>query len=98
MITVYSKDDCPFCVMAKQYLTRNDFEYEEINIVQNQEAREFIISEGHTTVPQIYHNGELLVEGGGQALSRMDPNMVRKLITENTEKETTTDAISKFKL
>ena len=73
MITVYSKDDCPFCVMAKQYLTRNDFEYEEINIVQHPEAREFIVS-------------------------RMDPNMVRKLITENTEKETTTDAISKFKL
>jgi hypothetical protein len=33
-------------------------------------------------MPQIYHNGKLLVSGGGQALVRMDPNQVKKLIGE----------------
>jgi hypothetical protein len=33
-------------------------------------------------MPQIYHNGKLLVEGGGQALVRMDPKKVKELIGE----------------
>ena len=68
--------------MAKQYLETNGFEYEEIRVDTNPEAREFLISEGHRTMPQIYNNGKLLVAGGGQALVRMNPDMVRKLIGE----------------
>ena len=82
MITVYSKPLCHYCTMAKQYLETNGFEYEEIRVDTNPEAREFLISEGHRTMPQIYHNGKLLVAGGGQALVRMDPKMVRELIGE----------------
>ena len=68
--------------MAKQWLTRNGFEYEEIRVDMDPEARQFIINEGHRTMPQIYHNGKLLVAGGGQALVRMDPNHVKELIGE----------------
>ena len=68
--------------MAKQYLEKNGFEYEEIRVDTNPEAREFLINEGHRTMPQIYHNGKLLVEGGGQALVRMDPKKVKELIGE----------------
>ena len=68
--------------MAKQYLDTNGFEYEEIRVDTNTEAREFLISEGHRTMPQIYNNGKLLVAGGGQALVRMDPKLVRELIGE----------------
>lgn len=82
MITVYSKPLCHYCTMAKQYLETNGFEYEEIRVDTNPEAREFLISEGHRTMPQIYNNGKLLVAGGGQALVRMDPKIVRELIGE----------------
>ena len=68
--------------MAKQWLTRNGFEYEEIRVDMDAEARQFIINEGHRTMPQIYHNGKLLVAGGGQALVRMDPKHVKELIGE----------------
>tara|TARA_B100001093_G_scaffold441445_1_gene442580 strand:+ start:512 stop:745 length:234 start_codon:yes stop_codon:yes gene_type:complete len=68
--------------MAKQYLDTHGFEYEEIRVDTNPEAREFLISEGHRTMPQIYNDGKLLVAGGGQALVRMDPKMVRELIGE----------------
>jgi len=68
--------------MAKQYLETNGFEYEEIRVDTNPEARDFLISEGHRTMPQIYHKGKLLVSGGGQALVRMNPNTVRELIGE----------------
>lgn len=82
MITVYSKPLCHYCTMAKQWLDKNGFKYEEIRVDTNPEAKEFLITEGHRTMPQIYHNGKLLVSGGGQALVRMDPKQVRELIGE----------------
>ena len=82
MITVYSKPLCGYCEMAKQWLTKHGFEYEEIRVDTNPEVRQFLISEGHRTMPQIYHKGKLLVEGGGQALVRMDPKYVKELIGE----------------
>ena len=82
MITVYSKPLCHYCTMAKQWLEQNGFAYEEIRVDTNPEARQFLIEEGHRTMPQIYHNGKLLVAGGGQALVRMNPDTVRELIGE----------------
>jgi glutaredoxin len=66
--------------MAKQYLEKHEFEFETVDITENDSAREFLLSEGHRTMPQIYHNGTLLVEGGGQALTRLQPETVRELI------------------
>jgi len=91
MITLYSKPLCPYCDMAKHYLKKNEIEYEEIRVDTNPEAREFLLSEGHRTMPQIYHNGKLLVAGGGQALVRMNPNTVKELIGEVVD-------VSDFKL
>ena len=68
--------------MAKSWLTKHGFEYEEVRVDTNPEARQFLISEGHRTMPQIYNNGKLLVAGGGQALIKMKPEMVRELIGE----------------
>jgi glutaredoxin len=80
MITLYSKPNCPYCTLAKNYLDTHKFEYEVVDITENAEARKFLLEEGHRTMPQIYHNGKLLVEGGGTALSRLHPNTVRELI------------------
>lgn len=68
MITVYSKNNCPFCTQAKNLLTRKGVQFEEINIDLDADAKRFIISEGHRTVPQIYSDGKVLVEGGFQGL------------------------------
>lgn len=68
--------------MAKNYLDTNQFEYEVIDITETPEAREFLLNEGHKTMPQIYHNGKLLVQGGAQALTRLSPATVRELIGE----------------
>ncbi len=71
MLTIYSKTVCPYCVQAKNYLTNKGIEYREINIEQDDHAREFIQSEGHRTVPQIYFMGKVFVEGGWAGLSKM---------------------------
>lgn len=70
MITVYSKNNCPFCVKAKNLLTIKGVDFEEVKIDENPEARDFVLGEGHRSVPQIYHDGKLLVEGGFQGLEK----------------------------
>lgn len=71
MLTLYSKNNCPFCVNAKYLLTQYGIAFEEIKIDEIPKTREFIMAEGHRTVPQIYHNGKLFVEGGFQGLSKL---------------------------
>ena len=79
MITVYSKNNCPYCVQAKNLLKSKGVQYEEINIEEKPEAREFIVAEGHRTVPQLYKDGKLLVEGGYMGLAKQMPEFFEKL-------------------
>ena len=53
-VIIYSKNLCGYCTMAKNWLNSKGIEYKEINIEEQPEAREFVISEGHRTMPQIY--------------------------------------------
>lgn len=78
MLTVYSKKHCPFCDRAKALLTNKGIEFEEIKIDENTQAREFIMEQGHRTVPQIYFNGQLFVEGGFQGLSKLTDTEIRE--------------------
>ena len=79
MITVYSKNNCPFCVQAKSLLQLKGVEFEEVKIDESTEAREFIVGEGHRTVPQIYKDGKLLVEGGFQGLKKQSEEFFNQL-------------------
>jgi glutaredoxin 3 len=79
MITVYSKENCPFCVQAKNLLTLKGIQFEEVKIDADPAAREFVVSEGHRTVPQIYKDGKLLVEGGFQGLQKQSAEFFETL-------------------
>ena len=80
MITVYTKDLCWYCHMPMNYLKENNFEYEEINIDHNEDARNFIKQAGHKTCPQIYYQNDLLVEGGFTGLSSLTKEQIEKRI------------------
>jgi len=71
MLTIYSKDNCPFCDRAKSLLKLKGVNFQEVRIDLDPQAREFIIEQGHRTVPQIYQNGKLFVEGGYTGLARL---------------------------
>ena len=79
MITVYSKNNCPFCDQAKALLKLKGIEYEEVKIDEDTAAREFMLAKGHRTVPQIYQNGELLVEGGFNGLKKQSEEFFNQL-------------------
>lgn len=71
MITLYSKNNCAYCLQAKALLKNNDIPFEEVNIETNASARDFILSEGHRTMPQVYRDGKLFVEGGFTGLQQL---------------------------
>ena len=70
-ITIYSTNYCPYCVRAKELLTRKGAAYSEIN-VEDDAAREAMIVKagGRRTVPQIFI-GETHV-GGFDDLHALD--------------------------
>lgn len=71
MLTVYSKTVCPYCVNAKNFLRARGIDFQEVNIEEDEVAREFLREAGHRTVPQIYKDGEVFVEGGWTGLSKL---------------------------
>ena len=77
MLTIYSKTVCPYCVQAKNYLQAKNIAFREVNIEQDTEAREFITSQGLRTVPQIFFNGKIFVEGGWTGLSKMTAEVIQ---------------------
>ena len=86
MITLYSKPNCTFCEKAKHWLTKNGIPFAAIDITIDEEAKDFIVAEGHKTVPQIYLNGKILVEGGYTGLSNQEPEQLKEMINDAAAK------------
>lgn len=84
MITVYSKAGCGFCTAAKSLLESWEIQFEEVRIDQDDEAKKFVIGNGHKSVPQLYVGDELLVEGGFDGLRELSPEFINKKV-ENYE-------------
>lgn len=51
---VYGKPNCTGCIQAKVMLHNNGVNYDYVDISEDQGARDWILKEGHRTVPQIY--------------------------------------------
>jgi alkyl hydroperoxide reductase subunit F len=69
-IKVYTKNSCGYCSMAKSWLKGKNLQFEEVNIEENTEARDFVISKGHRTMPQIYIDDKSI--GGYTQLIELD--------------------------
>ena len=84
MLTVYSKNNCPFCDKAKHLLKTKNIAFKEVKIDEVPDAREWLIGQGHRSAPQIYKDDELFVEGGYQGLARLsDEELFNKLGSSN---------------
>jgi len=78
MITVYSKNNCPFCDRAKQLLESKDVPYTEVNIENDQDARQMLVDQGLRSVPQIFHGYEL-IPGGFDGLNKQPQEFFNKI-------------------
>lgn len=76
MLTVYTKNNCSFCMLAKNLLKKKEIAFEEVNVEDDEDSKMFLISQGHRTMPQIYQGDELFVEGGYSGLmEKLDPQV-----------------------
>ena len=78
MITVYSKNNCPFCDRAKALLESKDIPFRVIKMEDEPDAREFLMDQGLRSVPQIFKDGVLL-PGGYQGLAGKDEEFFNTL-------------------
>jgi glutaredoxin len=67
-LTIYTRDDCPYCDRAKALLESKGIEYTTVNVEIRTEAREYLVEQGLRSVPQIF-NGTTLIPGGYQGLA-----------------------------
>jgi len=69
-IKVYSTPTCPYCKLAKQYLSSKGQNYEDIDVSQNKAALEDMVKlSGQMGVPTVVINGQVVV---GFDKSRID--------------------------
>lgn len=61
-ITVYSKPACPQCDATKKYLKKMDVEYTEIDISQDETARQEILGMGYQQAP-VVRSGDVHFSG-----------------------------------
>jgi len=52
-IIVYTTPYCPGCIKTKEHLSRNKINYDLVDISIDNDAREYLISKGITSVPCI---------------------------------------------
>jgi glutaredoxin len=78
MLTVYTKNNCPFCDRAKALLESKGVPFNSINIEEQPDAREILVDLGLRSVPQIF-NGTTLLPGGFQGLAGKDEEFFNTL-------------------
>jgi len=61
-VKVYSTENCPFCVDAKDFLKKNKIKFEDVNVNKDKKAAmEMIQKSGQTGVPVIEIDGEIII-------------------------------------
>jgi len=61
-VTVYSTPTCPYCTMAKRYLSERGVEYDDVNVAEDQSrALEMLTKSGQMGVPVLDIGGQVIV-------------------------------------
>ncbi len=70
-VQVYTWGACPFCIRAKDLLSRKGIAFEEVNLDgKDDELQQLRTKTGQRTVPQIFIDGKLI--GGFSDLAALD--------------------------
>ncbi|HZX34464.1 MAG TPA: glutaredoxin family protein [archaeon] len=68
-VTVYSTTWCPYCKMAKEFLSQHKISFEDINVEKDSgKAEEMIEKSGQQGVPVIDIDGKIIVGFDKEAL------------------------------
>lgn len=71
-VKVYSTPTCPWCTMAKRYLSSRNVPYEDLDVSVNRDAAmEMIRKSGQRGVPVLDINGNIIVGFDQEAIERL---------------------------
>ncbi len=71
-VTVYSTPTCPYCVRAKEYLTKKGVAYKDLNVaVDRKAAEEMVAKSSQMGVPVIVVDGKVIVGFDQKELDRL---------------------------
>lgn len=71
-LKLYTKDNCFYCFELKEKLDKWGYQYEEINVSQDEHTLKWLKKNGHHTVPQLYFNGFDIQQGDSIDLTEQD--------------------------
>jgi glutaredoxin-like YruB-family protein len=61
-IRIFSTPSCPYCVTLKEFLKENNFDFEDIDVSQDQVSlNEMIEKSGQTGVPVVDIDGQIII-------------------------------------
>ncbi|MDP3999513.1 MAG: glutaredoxin family protein [bacterium] len=61
-VLIYSTPTCVYCKMAKDFFKKNNIEYQDFNVAEDEEAREEMVQKSHQLgVPVIDIEGDIFV-------------------------------------
>lgn len=60
MYVIITKPDCPWCEKAKNFLRSREDIFSEFSLANHPILIDFLRANKLTTVPQIFHNGDLI--------------------------------------
>ncbi len=70
-VKVYSTSTCPYCTMVKDFLKKNNIEFEAIDVGTNQKAaQEMMNKTGQMGVPVLDIDGQIIVGFDKGAISK----------------------------
>ena len=72
---LYTKQNCRFCDLAKEYLDSKNVDYEIIDITDDTKQRSYLQSLGITCVPRLFIHHELVENGYDGILSLTDAEL-----------------------
>ncbi|HFI0463234.1 TPA: glutaredoxin-like protein NrdH [Streptococcus suis] len=56
-ITVYSKPNCQQCNFTKKWLKDNNLEFKEVDVFENEEAKQYLQDKGFQSLPVVEVEG-----------------------------------------
>jgi len=70
-VKVYSTSTCPYCVMAKEFLKKNNIQFENIDVgINRQASQEMMDKSGQMGVPVLDIDGQIIVGFDKDAISK----------------------------
>ena len=71
-VKIYTTPTCTYCKMTKEFFTEKNVQYEEVDVANDEKAKEEMIEKSEQTgVPVIMINGEIIIGFDKEKLSEL---------------------------